>query len=197
MSIYYSIFDQQFLDALSQPDVIVATAVRVEFPSGVTKVHSATGELVINGEVYYGVGALGEISVVNEDGSLASKSVSIALNGLDTSLVGTVLNEKCVGCPASIYFVAFDSLGQAIAANLLYSGYISASAMTAGNVNAISYTISNVFEKWKEGKPDRYTEESHLASYPDDHIFRYVGQMAERPIYWGSAQDAPPFARFS
>lgn len=196
MSLYYSIFDHAFVDALNQPDVIIATAVKIQFPSGTTRVHSATGELTIGGEAYLGVGALGEIGVVTEDGDLASKSVSLALNGLDTSLIATVMNEKCVGCPASIYFVAFNSLGQAIAANLLYSGYISASALTAGRTNAISYTVSNVFEKWKDGHPDRYTEESHVAKFPGDHIFRYVGQMAERPIYWGSNTDAPPFARF-
>ena len=196
MSLYYSIFDQQFLDAMSQPDVTVATAVKLEFLSGTTRAHSATGELTIEGEIYYGVGALGDISIVNESGDLSSRSVSVILNGLDSSVVGTVLNEKCVGRPAAIYFVAFDSLGQAIAANLLYSGYISASAMTGGVANAVSYTISNVFEKWKDGKSDRYTQESHLALFEGDHIFRYVAQMAERPIYWGSGQDAPPFARF-
>lgn len=196
MSIYYSTFDQDFVNSLFQPDVIVAMAVKIEFPSGITRVHSALGNLTINWESYLGLGALGEISVVNEDGDLSAKSVTLALNGLDTSLVGTVLNERTIGCPASIYFVTFSSLGQAIAANLLYSGFITANAMTAGRTNAVSYTVSNVFEKWKDGRPERYTEESHLASYPNDHIFRYVGQMAERPIYWGSEMDAPRFARY-
>ncbi len=196
MAIYLSIFTEEFLTALDQPDVTVCLAVELDFPSGVTRVHSALGPLTIDGQTYLGVGALGEIGIVTEDGSLTSKSVSVILNGLDASIVGTVLNEKCVGRPGRVMFVCFDSLGAAISANVLYQGYISGSAMTAGDVNAVSYTLSNVFERWKEGLPDRYTEESHLASYPGDHIMSKVGQMAERPIYWGAKQDALPFARY-
>ena len=196
MSVYMSIFTEDFLEALSQPDVTVCMAGELDFPSGVTRVHSALGPLTIGGNTYLGVGALGEIGVVTEDGTLTNKGVTVVLNGLDTSIIGTVLNEKCVGRPGKVLFACFNSLGAVISTNVLYQGYISGSGMTAGEVNAVSYTLANVFEKWKDGLPDRYTEESHLASNPGDHIMSKVGQMAERPIYWGSKQDALPFARY-
>lgn len=196
MANYMSVFSDDFLTALDQPDVTVCLAVELDFAIGVTRVHSALGPLTIDGQTYFGVGAMGEIGIVTEDGSLTSKSLSVILNGLDTSIMATVLNEKCVGRPGRVLFACFDSLGAVIAANVLYQGYISGSALTAGDVNAVSYTLSNVFEKWKEGLPNRYTEESHLADQPGDHIMSKVGQMAERPIYWGAKQDALPFARY-
>lgn len=196
MALYMSIFTEDFLEALSQPDVTCCLGVELEFPAGTTRVHSAQGPLTIDGQTWFGIGAMGEIGVVTEDGSLTSKQLSVVLNGLDTSIIGTVLNEKCVGRPGRVVFAVFDSLGVIIGVNVLYQGYISGSAMTAGNSNAVSYTLSNVFEKWKEGKPNRYSEESHLADQPGDHIMRMVGQMAERPIYWGAKQDALPFARY-
>ncbi|MEQ4986178.1 hypothetical protein ABN080_01680 [Proteus sp. fly-1089] len=41
--------------------------------------------------------------------------------------------------------------------------------------------------------PDRFTDESWSSRRQGDRIFRYVAQMAERAIYWGSKKDAPAF----
>lgn len=196
MGLIYSALDEALIDSLQQPDVTLAIALMIEFPSGVTRVHSGTGYLTINGQQFVGVGAMGEISAVKEDGGLTTNQVNIALNGLDTSIMGTVMNERCVGSPAELYFATFDSNMDAIAVNLLYKGYICASGMTAGNTNAIAYTLSTVFEKWKDGGTGRWTEESHNHDNPGDHIMRYVNQTAERTINWGAMIDAPAYVRY-
>lgn len=70
---------------------------------------------------------------------------------------------------------------------------VSGTGATSGDTNALQYTVSNIFEDWQRPFPDRYTDESHQAAQPGDRIFRYVAQMAERSIYWGSKKDAPGF----
>ena len=115
------------------------------------------------------------------------------LSGLDLSLFAKTLNERCVGRNAEIYLVAMNDNGVVQVADLLFKGKVSGTGATAGETNALQYTISNIFEDWQRPFPDRYTDESQQASYSGDRIFRYVAQMAERSIFWGNKKDAPGF----
>lgn len=196
MSLAYSLFDQAFVDAMNAPNLTLAIAVKIEFNTGTTRAHSGTGTVVVNGEPYLGVGALGEISAATESHTLSPSQLNLALNGLDTSLVATTLNESCINKPVTIMAVVFGANGVAIGANVIFRGKIARTAMTAGEVNSLAYTVSNIFEDWQYGNSGRFTDESHAAEFPGDHIFRHVAEMAERPIYWGSEKDAPPFASY-
>ncbi|HBI10099.1 MAG TPA: hypothetical protein DDY57_08100 [Franconibacter pulveris] len=189
----YSPFSDSMVDYLSRDRVTAVIAAQVQFESGTAYVHSGTGTLVLGGYVYYGVGALGAVDDVQESGTTSPTQLKLALSGLDLSLFAKTLNERCVGREAQIYLVAMDDSGVARVADLIFKGKISSTGATAGETNALQYTVSNVFEDWQRPFPDRYTDESHQAAQPGDRLFRYVAQMAERPIYWGSKKDAPGF----
>ncbi|WP_024559094.1 hypothetical protein ACP26F_08545 [Franconibacter pulveris 1160] len=189
----YSPFSDSMVDYLSRDRVTAVIAAQVQFESGTAYVHSGTGTLVLGGYVYYGVGALGAVDDVQESGTTSPTQLKLTLSGLDLSLFAKTLNERCVGRQAEIYLVAMDDSGVARVADLIFKGKVSSTGATAGETNALQYTVSNVFEDWQRPFPDRYTDESHQASQPGDRIFRYVAQMAERPIYWGSKKDAPGF----
>lgn len=189
----YNPFSDDMATALANSRVTAVIAVKIEFASGTVYVHSGTGPLVLSGYVYQGIGALGAVDDVQESGTTSPAQLKLTLSGLDRSLLAITLNENCVGRPAEIYIVAMDDNGAAAVANLLFKGRVTSTGATAGDTNAIQYTISNVFEDWQRPWPDRFTDESHKAKYPDDRIFRYVAQMAERSIYWGSKKDAPGF----
>ncbi|KMV33898.1 hypothetical protein [Franconibacter pulveris] len=189
----YSPFSDSMVDYLSRDRVTAVIAAQVQFESGTAYVHSGTGTLVLGGYVYYGVGALGAVDDVQESGTTSPTQLKLTLSGLDLSLFAKTLNERCVGREAQIYLVAMDDSGVARVADLIFKGKISSTGATAGETNALQYTVSNVFEDWQRPFPDRYTDESHQAAQPGDRLFRYVAQMAERPIYWGSKKDAPGF----
>ncbi|EIZ9492879.1 hypothetical protein G9X52_19880 [Cronobacter sakazakii] len=189
----YSPFSDSMVDYLSRDRVTAVIAAQVQFESGTAYVHSGTGTLVLGGYVYYGVGALGAVDDVQESGTTSPTQLKLTLSGLDLSLFAKTLNERCVGREAQIYLVAMDDSGVARVADLIFKGKVSSTGATAGETNALQYTVSNVFEDWQRPFPDRYTDESHQAAQPGDRLFRYVAQMAERPIYWGSKKDAPGF----
>ncbi|MFA1286235.1 hypothetical protein ACDI96_26580, partial [Citrobacter telavivensis] len=128
-----------------------------------------------------------------ETNTTSPTQVKMTLSGLDLSLFAKTLNERCVGRNAEIYLVAMDDNGVVQVADLLFKGKVSGTGATAGETNALQYTISNIFEDWQRPFPDRYTDESQQASYSGDRIFRYVAQMAERSIFWGNKKDAPGF----
>lgn len=189
----YTPFSDQMVDYLSRDRVTAVIAAQVQFESGTAYVHSGTGTLVLGGYVYYGVGTLGAVDDMQETGTTSPTQLKLTLSGLDMSLFAKTLNERCVGRPAELYLVALDEAGVARVADLIFKGKVSSTGATAGDTNALQYTVSNIFEDWQRPFPDRFTDESHQATQPGDRIFRYVAQMAERPIYWGSKKDAPGF----
>ncbi|QXV79530.1 hypothetical protein bas21_0018 [Escherichia phage GottfriedDienst] len=190
----FSPFSDTLLDAMEQSNVSLVLAAEIDFPSGVTRVHTGTGVVVINGQTFLGVGTLGDVGSVTEENSTSSSTMSMALSGLDMSLVGETLNEEVIGRNVVCYIAVMNEQGNVIAANILFEGFITDTALQAGQQNALSYVISNVFERWSQGLPDRYTDESQQRLYPGDRFFRYIAQMAERSIFWGSKKDAPGFS---
>ncbi|QXV84478.1 hypothetical protein bas24_0018 [Escherichia phage SeppeHuegi] len=190
----FSPFSDTLLNAMEQSNVSLVLAAEIDFPSGVTRVHTGTGVVVINGQTFLGVGTLGDVGSVTEENSTSSSTMSMALSGLDMSLVGETLNEEVIGRNVVCYIAVMNDQGNVIAANILFEGFITDTALQAGQQNALSYVISNVFERWSQGLPDRYTDESQQRLYPGDRFFRYIAQMAERSIFWGSKKDAPGFS---
>ncbi len=189
----YSPFSDAMVDWLSRDRVTAVIAANIQFESGTVYVHSGTGTIVLNGFVYYGMGKMGAVDDVGETNSTSPAQLKLTLSGLDLSLFATTLNERCVGRQANIYLVVMDDSGVVRAADMIFQGKVSSTGATAGETNALQYTVSNIFEDWQRPFPDRYTDESHQAAQPGDRIFRYVAQMAERSIYWGSKKDAPGF----
>lgn len=189
----FSPFSESVMNAMDKDVVTMVLAVAIHFDSGTTRVHSGTGTIVIDGQTFLGVGTLGQVGSVTEENTTSSSTMSLTLSGLDMTLVGQTLNENCIGSNVTVYVGVMNEQGQVVSANVLFEGFISDTAMQAGNTNAISYVVSNVFEKWSTGLPDRYTDESQQRLHPGDRFFRYVAQMAERSIYWGNKKDAPGF----
>ncbi|KLD61786.1 hypothetical protein, partial [Luteibacter rhizovicinus] len=157
------------------------------------RVHTGTGVVIINGQTFLGVGTLGDVGSITEENSTSSSTMSMALSGLDMSLVGETLNKEVIGCSVICYIAAMNESGTISASNVLFEGFITDTSLQAGQQNALSYVVANVFERWQQGLPDRYTDESQQRLHPGDRFFRYVAQMAERSIYWGSKKDAPGF----
>lgn len=189
----FSPFSDELLSAMEQPNVGLVLAAEIDFPSGVTRVHTGTGTVIINGQTFVGVGTLGDVGSVTEENSTSSSTMSMALSGLDMSLVGETLNEEVIGCDVVCYLAVMNDRGVVTGANVLFEGFITDTSLQAGQQNALSYVIANVFERWSQGLPDRYTDESQQRLHPGDRFFRYVAQMAERSIFWGSKKDAPGF----
>lgn len=149
--------------------------------------------MIIAGEVYLGVGSFGSIETVSENNSTSPQQLILSLSGFDSLLIADVMNERSRGRNVSLMLVALDSDGKPAVAEIVFAGQISNIGVTTGNNNEVAVTVSNRFERWSQGLPDRFTDASWTKRHKDDRIFRFVAQMAERAIYWGSKKDAPAF----
>ncbi|EPS9063973.1 hypothetical protein [Providencia stuartii] len=190
--IYHPLSDEM-VKAIND-DCYLVVAAKLDLKSGVTCVHTGTGNLIIAGEVYQGVGQLGAVESVKEGLSTSPTQLLLSLSGFDSKLVGEVLNERSRGRDVRLMLVAIDDdNGQPMLADVIFAGQIANLNVTTGEENKIGLTVSNRFERWSMGLPDRFTDESWSKRHSGDRIFRYVAQMAERSIYWGSKKDAPSF----
>lgn len=185
--------DPDVIAALNQPNVTALYALKLDLMSGMSRLHSGLGELVLGGEVYYGVGALGAVSPQKEQISTSPTKLSVTLTGLDNALLAEVMRERIVDRMAWLYLVVLGPDGTPLNACLQFSGKIAQTPIKAGRTNTIQLTISNKFEDWQKGLNLRNTDESHRRIKPGDRFYRYQSQMADRSIYWGSKKDAPGF----
>lgn len=188
----YHPFSNDMVKAINDGYELVIAA-KLELKSGVTFAHTGVGNLIIAGENYQGVGSLGEIEPVTESNSTSPQQLILSLSGFDSLLVADVMNERSRGRNVSILLVALDGNGKPAIAEVVFAGQISNIGVSTGGLNKVSVTVSNRFERWSNGLPDRFTDESWVKRHKGDRIFRYVAQMAERSIYWGSKKDAPSF----
>lgn len=189
----YHPFSDGMVNAINEGCYLVAAA-KLDLKSGVTCVHTGTGNLIIAGEVYQGVGQFGSIESVKEGLSTSPTQLLLSLSGFDSKLVGEVLNERSRGRDVRLMLVAINEEdGKPMLADIIFAGQIANMSVATGEDNSIGLTVSNRFERWSLGLPDRFTDESWSKRHNGDRIFRYVAQMAERAIYWGSKKDAPAF----
>ncbi|MBP8223579.1 hypothetical protein E4188_17200 [Aeromonas media] len=183
--------DPAIVAALNRPNVTAFYATKIDLPSGITRLHTGLGEAVIGGEVYYGIGAMGQISPQKEQLTTSPTQLNMTLTGLDNSLLAEVMKERLVGRLVWLYLVVLDDTGALVAAALQYKGRIASTPVKVGRTNTVQLTISNIFEDWKKGLSMRCTDESHRRLFPNDAFFRLQTWMANCTIFWGSAKDGP------
>ncbi|HGN0718299.1 hypothetical protein [Proteus mirabilis] len=188
----YHPFSNDMVQAINEGYYLVAAS-RLDLKSGVVRAHTGVGNIIIAGEIYQGVGQFGAIESVGENMTTSPQQLIMKLSGFDSSLIGEVMNERVRGRNAQLMLVALNEEAKPTLAEVLFAGQISTIGVTTGEENEIAVTVSNRFERWSYGLPDRFTDESWSKRKKGDRIFRYVAQMADRAIYWGSKKNAPAF----
>lgn len=186
-------FSAAVADAMLQDNINLVLAVEILFESGPTRVHTGTGVITINSLPFIGIGLLGQIDPVKEQNVTNATQLNLTLAGIETTLLATILNENCVGRSSTMYVGVMNDDFVMTDYDIVFRGKIRNTALLAGAKGAISITVSNIFEEWSHAKDWRYTDESQRKLNDNDRIFRYVPQMADRSIYWGSKKDAPAF----
>jgi hypothetical protein len=189
----YHPYTQSIINDLASGHVEMGFAVEIMAPSAPVRVHTGVGEVVINSQLYLGLGSLGSISPSKSDGSTSPKDITLSLALIDSSMLALALNEKMVGSQVQIIMFTYGADGQVKSTAVAFAGKITSVSAVTGDENTVSYSCANELEGWQSICSWRYTEDGHLLRYPGDHGLRYVGQSSERTIYWGSKSDAPPF----
>lgn len=187
---------QEVVNIVATNNFTALYAAELQFASETVRAHTGTGELVIDGQVYQGVGQFGEVTTAQEtDSPSGPMSVDLTLSGLDTTILQQTLVERCRGRPGRVFFVVIDAEGN-MAADILFSGRMDAAKFSYGGSereNSITVTIIDRMAEWARPGSMRWTDENHQLRHPGDRIFFAVAQLSESPLYWGAKKDAPSF----
>lgn len=189
-------FSDAMLNKVTAEGSVLGYAVSIDFPSGAARAHTGVGELLIDGNVFYGVGELGGISQLESVGDENPSRITVELSGLPGPILQESLQASSKGSAAAVYLLVFSSdTGQLEAAEQGIVGFVTDIQISIGDENKISVTIADEFELFEMPWYEYWTDESHRASHEDDRICRYVAQIADRQIRWGGKLDAEPFIR--
>ena len=132
----YHPYTQSIINDLASGHVEMGFAVEIMAPSAPVRVHTGVGEVVINGELYLGLGSLGSISPSKSDGSTSPKDITLSLALIDSSMLALALNEKMVGSPVQIVMFTYGADGQvkshAMPSQFLYPAAVPAAFFRVG-----------------------------------------------------------------
>ncbi|MGE4267183.1 MAG: hypothetical protein AB7F25_07090 [Deferribacterales bacterium] len=171
-------------------------AARLDFKDGVTRIHTDTGDIVINGETYNGIGNFGSVADTSESvDSKSALSVELTLSGLNADIINEANVKGCRGREGKLFLVVVDENGN-YAADIIMSGRMDAAQTKLGkddSENSIVIPLVDRMAEWENAGTKRVTDESQQARNNGDRIFYAVGQMASWPIYWGQKKDAQSF----
>jgi len=190
-------FSQAVVDIIARGNFMAVYASQLDFIDGMVFAHTGTGDLVVDGITYQGVGQFGEVGQSQESSNSGSPmSIDLTLNGLDTAILSSTTIKGCRGRPARLLFIVMDEAGN-YAADVLFSGRMDAAQIAYGgnseDGNKITVTLIDRMAEWSRTGTERWTDESHRARHEGDRFFFAVAQLASWPIYWGSGKDAPSF----
>lgn len=190
-------FSQSVVNIIATGKFMVVYACQLDFQDGMVFAHTGTGQLVLDGITYDGVGTFGEVGQAQEsDNSGSPMSIDLTLTGLDAYILQETNIRGCRGRSGKLLFVVFDEAGN-YAADILFSGRMDAAQFSFGgngsDGNKISVPIIDRMAEWSRTGTERWTDENHRARHEGDRFFYAVAQMAEWPIYWGASKDAPSF----
>lgn len=189
-------FSDSMLDEVTKDGSVLGYALEIWFPDGPSRSHTGVGEILIDGETYYGVGDMGTVSTLESVGDENPIRFDVELSGVPGELLKISLEATAKGSNATLFMVVFDpDTGQLIKAEAGVVGFITDYQVVMGDNNRISVTIADEFELFEMPWYEFWTDESVKNSHDGDRIARYTSQIADRQLRWGGKLDAEPYIR--
>lgn len=171
---------------LRKANVCAILLSKLDFVSGLVCVHSAVGTIAHDGDDYLGIGVLGKIGSVTQNGKVQPNKLRLTLSGIPPALLSTALTEQYQNRLGQIMLAAFDEqTATIIAADILFSGRMDVMTLRDGSSSSLQLDINSRGVDWKNARNGRYTHADHLARHPGDDFFEFVSQTTERELQWG------------
>jgi hypothetical protein len=174
------------LSATAAEVVDRTTAVELDFPSGMVRFCGAPYPILIDGQEFLGVGALGSISVAEESAELQSYGMTLTLSGIPRGAVALALTQSYQGRRATVWEVPLDPATGAPVASpvVIFRGRMDQMNVELGAEGKVVLKLENRLADWERAKIRRYTNEDQQRAHPGDKGFQYVSATAEKELVW-------------
>lgn len=188
-----ALFSNTLIDEMNSDNPKLIIAVEILYKSAPVRAHTSTGDIVIDGQTYIGVGALGGIDPIKQSASNGPATLNLSLTGLDPTLVAATLNERTAGSKVKIMICSLDDDFRVTSSSIIFAGRVSTQRFAYGQEMSIEVEVVDRLADWQRKGSRRFDQESHTNEQHGDDYFRFIAQMSEKAIYWGSSKDAPGF----
>jgi|DEB0MinimDraft_4_1074332.scaffolds.fasta_scaffold43576_3 hypothetical protein len=172
------------------------------------------GELVYEGDTYYGTGNLLNISSVEETAEIAAKGITLTLSGVPSEVISLALTEPYQGRLCKVYFGVFtvgellDQSSTTTSKNYIlqqdggliqleealtsltevFVGYMDQMNINEGpESSTIELHAENKLIDLERARVGRFTSEYQKSIYPTDKGFDFVESLQEQKLVWGRA----------
>ena len=169
-------------------------AIKLAFDSGDVRIWTGYTDITVASETYIGGGQLLSISPIEETVEIAAKGVQFGLNGIDSSLVSVALTENYQGRSAKVYLGVLSSGSVVSDPYLLFDGRMDVMRIEDnGETASIGLAAESRLIDLERPRVRRYTNSDQQDQFPGDTSLRFVADLQDKEIAWGSGKDDGSF----
>lgn len=187
------LFSNDIINEMNSDTPRIVMAVEILYKNAPVRAHTGFGDKVIDGQVYRGVGALGEIDAIPQTSKTSPSQLRLLISGLDPTLVAETLNTRTQGSKVKVMVCSLDDNDDISSASIVFSGRVSTQRFSYDQQMAVEVEVVDRLADWQRKGALRFDYESHKSRNDGDEFFVYLAQMSSKPIHWGSKKDAPGF----
>jgi len=158
----------------------------LDFASGFLRLNSTVSEFTFLSNVFTGTGDMGEITVVSEKGDIESTSITVGLQGVNTTIISIALNEDYQGRNAKLWLGFIDSAGVLIVdPTRIFSGRMDTMPIViGGDDNKVQISIESRLADLFKARIRRYNNADQQERYTSDKGLEFVEQNVEKELIW-------------
>ena len=168
-------------------------AIKLAFDSGDVRIWTGYTDITVASETYIGGGQLLSISPVEETVEIAAKGVQFGLNGIDRVWL-LLLSRKIIKVALPKCIWAFYHRAQYYQILLIFDGRMDVMTIQdSGDTASITLSAESRLIDLERPRVRRYTNSDQQNQFPGDTSLRFVADLQDKEIAWGSGKDDGSF----
>ena len=179
--------DSSITSYLNSDHQVLFVAVKAEFDTETIRLWSGDYDLTIDGATYTGVGTLLSISNIEDTLELKSSGLSVALAGMDATVLDLALTENYQNRFISVYLGYLQGgTDTTVGTMTLFKGRMQSMVINDDpNGSTITVDAENRLIDLQRPSNLRYTKESQQYISAGDTCFDRVQSLQDKEIIWG------------
>lgn len=180
--------DTALIEASTAHIVRPFMAVDLDYPDGAVRLCSLPHQITIGGNVYYGSGAMGEISALEEGAENRSYGFTLSLSGIPGNWAEYLRGQDVQGRLVTVMIGFVDATyANVIGTQIITVGRMDTQDVQAGKTTAVLVSCESIAVDWERARVRRCTDIDHRARHPTDGFFKYQAAMENLSLSWGRA----------
>lgn len=173
------------ITAAKQPKVRPFMAAFLDYPAGAVRLCSLPMPIQIDGDTYYGTGAMGEISPLEEGAENRSYGFTLQLSGIPGNWAEYLRGQDVQGRMVTVRLGFVDEQYDVIGSEIITVGRMDTQDVQAGATTAVLVSCEGIGVDWERARVRRCTDADHRARHPTDGFFKYQAAMENLILSWG------------